>query len=231
MSNNRSNLDDSLAQNYTIESQRTLVSPPRTVSHDSLEGAVGRVVESEVDRVQRLAWVNQRMSGIFSNLPTGGTRYSMGSRLPAPNNLQAEMNVASRTRLSAGGTQLPFRDTCFNTPLEQSNQNRLGSVQFHPTQVDFTRFSEPVATATQHGSSNSFGIGTSLGTHEARMMPIPSENPGVIRREQNVVLCQNELRPLMNSTIQQSSTTGAPWSARISRREPVPSSRSKISVV
>lgn len=221
MSNNRPNLDDISSQNYTRESQRTLISPPRDLSHDSLEGAVGGVIESEGDRIQRLVWADQRRPGLFSNVPPVETRYSMGSRLPAPNNLQTELNLASRVRLSADGTQLPFRETRLNTQLDQ---NRLGSVQFYPTQVDFTRFSEPVATATQRGSSNSLGIGNSLSTNHPGLVQAPSDNAVLTRRENNFPLNQNDLRPLMNSTIQQSSSTGAPWPNRIPQQEVVPPS-------
>lgn len=217
MSNNRLNLDGSLPQDRTRDSQRTLVSPPRAVSNDSLEGAVGGVVELEGDRVQRLVWADQGRQGSSSNMPTREVRYSMGSRLPAPNNLQAELNLASRARFSAGGTQLPFRDTRLNPLFEQTNQNHQGSVQFHPTQVDFTRFSEPVATATQHGSSNSLGIGISMNTNQTRMTALT-------RSEQNFLSNQNDNRPLMNSTIQQSSSVRAPWSAITPRLEHVPPS-------
>ena len=91
-------MDEHTVGETTSNSQRTLVTPPIWEADFSRERRAGNQGETVQYRGQRLAWADQ----VVQN-------YSLDSRLPASNNLQSELDRASRMNLSADGFQLPSR--------------------------------------------------------------------------------------------------------------------------
>lgn len=60
--------------------------------------------------MKQIIITNSVLSDVQMDVPFSKTRHSMGSRIPEPNNLQSELEQATRRTLSSGGTRVPFRD-------------------------------------------------------------------------------------------------------------------------
>ncbi|XP_062703985.1 uncharacterized protein LOC134286388 [Aedes albopictus] len=185
-------MDEHTVGETTSNSQRTLVTPPIWEADFSRERRAGNQGETVQYRGQRLAWADQ----VVQN-------YSLDSRLPASNNLQSELDRASRMNLSADGFQLPSRVYPTATSQETPGSTWLRA----PPNI--SQFSEPVASATQYSTANpanirdlSFGLPT-VGTSTANLLP-----------ELVSTSVEGDMRPLLNSTVQPNlSTNGAAWTS------------------
>lgn len=184
-----------MVQNSTSNSQRTLVTPPRGESEFSREPIIGNRIEAGQYREHRLAWADQ----IIQN-------HSMDSRLPAPNNLQAEIERASRVNFSADGFQLPFRAVQNTT----SQETPYGSAWL-PAPPNTSRFCEPVASATRYSTGNPLNGGNFPG-----LQTVTTSTVNLLPELVSTSL-EGDLRPILNSTVQPNLSEAAAWpSAAIS---------------
>nr|XP_029732872.1 uncharacterized protein LOC115268837 [Aedes albopictus] len=195
MASENYSLDDSGNLNRTANSQRTLVTPPGSDFVDSLEGAVGGLNPA---RTPRIVWADQMLMGVSANGPEVHG-LSLDSRLPVPNNLQAEMDHAARLQLSAEGFPLPFRGVPSSTRLERAAGNDSDDL---PAMMGF---SDPGAETTQ--GTNPFltpGYRGPEGT---------ISNTGLRGRQTqslngSFLLPRDDAVPLLNSTVQPIVSSG-----------------------